>query len=163
MKLTNGEISILIGCLGASLLVIGLVWLIRRLRKDPYPYEKRPLLTDNEAQFYEVLRPAAEALDLVVLIKMRLADIMAVKSTEKEYMAAFNRIKAKHTDFVLCDPETMEVLMGIELDDKSHEQEERIERDIFVDGAYKACGIPLLHVWNPITTEELLDQIEMYL
>ena len=160
MKLSNGDISILIGCLGAFLLVSGLIWLIRRLRKDPYPYERRPLLTENEAQFYEVLRPAAEALDLQVLIKMRLADIMAVKSTEKDYMAAFNRIKAKHTDFILTDPGTMEVLMGIELDDKSHEQDERIERDIFVDGAYKACGIPLLHVWNPITTEELLDLIE---
>ena len=147
MKLSNGDISILIGCLGALLLVSGLIWLIRRLRKDPYPYERRP-------------RPAAEALDLQVLIKMRLADIMAVKSTEKDYMAAFNRIKAKHTDFILTDPGTMEVLMGIELDDKSHEQDERIERDIFVDGAYKACGIPLLHVWNPITTEELLDLIE---
>lgn len=160
MSLSNGEITILIGCIGLVLLGIGLAWLIRRLRKDPYPYERRPILTDNEAEFYEVLRQACEILDMQILIKMRLADIMAVKSTEKDYMAAFNRIKAKHTDFILCDPDTLDVLMGVELDDRSHVQEARVERDIFVDGAYQACGIPLLHVWNPITVEELLDQIE---
>ena len=50
--------------------------------------------------------------------------------------------------------------MGIELDDVSHNQAERIDRDEFVDSAYDACGIPLLHVWNPITKEELQELIE---
>ena len=30
-----------------------------------------------------------------------------------------------------------------------------MERDEFVDNAYAAAGIPLIHVWNPISPEEL--------
>ena len=78
-------------------------------------------------------------------------------------MSYFNRIKAKHTDFILCDPEDLDVLAGVELDDPSHERPERIERDEFVDGVYQAAGIPLIHVWMPITESELeallLEQI----
>jgi len=145
---------LLTGMIGILLLI--LCFLIRWLcRKDPYPYEARPLLTDNEWKLYEILRPLAEEAGLLLLIKMRLADIMQVKKETKEYMKAFNRIKAKHTDFLLCDPDTLEVVMGIELDDVSHNRTERMERDEFVDGAYDACGIPLLHVWNPITKDEL--------
>ena len=70
-------------------------------------------------------------------------------------MAYFNKIKAKHTDFVFCDPDTLEILAGLELDDPSHERPERMERDEFVDNAYAAAGIPLIHVWNPIEPEEL--------
>lgn len=150
---------ILTGMIGILLLIF--LFLVRwLLRKDRFPYEARVLLTDNERVLYELLRPIAEEYELVLLIKMRLADIMQVKKETKEYMKAFNRIKAKHTDFLLCDPQTLEVLVGIELDDESHKRADRIERDAFVDGAYEACGIPLLHVWNPITKEELQQLIE---
>ena len=88
-------------------------------------------------------------------MKLRLADIVGVAPGQENYMSYFNRIKAKHTDFVICDPETMEVILAIELDDPSHEREERIERDAFVDKVYEAAGIPLLHEWLPQNEEEL--------
>ena len=78
---------------------------------------------------------------------------------EKDYMAYFNKIKAKHTDFVLCDPDTLEILCGVELDDPSHDRPERIERDEFVDHVYEAAGIPLIHVWMPITEKELEKEL----
>ena len=88
-------------------------------------------------------------------MKMRLADIMAVRKGTEEYMSYFNKIKAKHTDFVFCDPQTLEILAGLELDDPSHDRPERMERDTFVDNAYAAAGIPLIHVRNPIEPAEL--------
>lgn len=143
-----------------GVLLVLFVFLLRwLLRKDPFPYEPRPLLTENERRLYELLQPIAQEEGLVLLMKMRLADIMRVKKETKEYMKAFNKIKAKHTDFVLCDSETLEVLVGIELDDDSHKRADRMERDEFVDGAYEACGLPLLHVWNPITQDELRKRI----
>ena len=147
----------------AVFLIVLLVLLWIRRRKDPFPYEPRPLLTKNEQTLYEILLRIANREGLCLLVKMRMADIMAVKAGTKDYMEAFNKIKAKHTDFVLCDPRTMEVLLGIELDDQSHLREDRIQRDAFVDGAYEACGIPLLHVWNPITEEELTHAIRSVL
>jgi len=36
--------------------------------------------------------------------------------------------------------------LAIELDDSSHEREDRQERDIFVDNVLGKAGLPLLHV-----------------
>ncbi len=50
-------------------------------------------------------------------------------------------------DFVLCDPRTFAILLAIELDDRTHQTDpRRRERDVFVDGALAAAGVPLLRV-----------------
>ncbi|MBQ7060113.1 MAG: DUF2726 domain-containing protein [Firmicutes bacterium] len=147
--------------LGLSVLGMALLFLffyLIRPRKK-FPYERRDLLTSNEFPFYQILYPLCEKHGWMLLVKMRLADILAVAPGEKDYMAYFNKIKAKHTDFVLCDPDTLEVLAGVELDDPSHDRPERIERDEFVDQVYAAAGIPLLHVWMPITEKELEKEL----
>ena len=147
------ELYILAAVTAAFLLLFLLLHLFRP--KDKYPYERRDLLTSNELEFYQILSPIVCQHGWQLLMKMRLADIMAVRKGTEEYMKYFNKIKAKHTDFVFCDPDTLEILAGLELDDPSHERPERIERDEFVDKAYAAAGIPLIHVWNPIEPEEL--------
>lgn len=147
------ELYILAAVTAAFLLLFLLLHLFRP--KDKYPYERRDLLTSNELEFYRILSPIVCQHGWQLLMKMRLADIMAVRKGTEEYMKYFNKIKAKHTDFVFCDPDTLEILAGLELDDPSHERPERIERDEFVDKAYAAAGIPLIHVWNPIEPEEL--------
>ncbi len=147
------ELYILLAVTAAFILLFILLRVFRP--KDKYPYERRDLLTSNELEFYQVLYPIVCQHGWQLLMKMRLADIMAVRKGTEDYMAYFNKIKAKHTDFVFCDPDTLEILAGLELDDPSHERPERIQRDEFVDNAYAAAGIPLIHVWNPIEPEEL--------
>ena len=147
------ELYILLAVTTAFILLFALLRILRP--KDRYPYEKRDLLTSNELEFYQVLYPIVCRHGWLLLMKIRLADIMAVRKGTEDYMAYFNKIKAKHTDFVFCNPETLEILAGLELDDPSHDRPERMERDVFVDNAYAAAGIPLIHVWNPIDPEEL--------
>lgn len=147
------ELYILLAVTAAFALLFLLLRLFRP--KGKYPYERRDLLTSNELEFYQTLYPIVCQHGWQLLMKMRLADIMAVRKGTEDYMSYFNKIKAKHTDFVFCDPETLEILAGLELDDPSHERPERIARDEFVDNAYAAAGIPLIHVWNPIEPEEL--------
>ena len=147
------ELYILAAVTAAFLLLFLLLHLFRP--KDKYPYERRDLLTSNELEFYQILYPIVCRHGWQLLMKMRLADIMAVRKGTEEYMKYFNKIKAKHTDFVFCDPDTLEILAGLELDDPSHERPDRMERDAFVDNAYAAADIPLIHVWNPIEPEEL--------
>ena len=57
--------------------------------------------------------------------------------------SAFNRIKAKHLDFVACDPSDMSIKFAIELDDSSHKETKRMERDAFLNDAMYSAGIPL--------------------
>ena len=147
--------------LGLAVLGMEIVFLLFYLirPRSRFPYVRRDLLTTNEFPFYQLLEPLCRKHGWLLLVKMRLADILEVAPGEKDYMAYFNKIKAKHTDFVLCDPDTLEVLCGVELDDPSHDRPERIERDEFVDHVYEAAGIPLIHVWMPITEKELEKEL----
>jgi hypothetical protein len=52
---------------------------------------------------------------------------------------------SKHVDFVLCRPGDVRPMVAIELDDASHAGEARQARDAFLDEAFVAAGLPLLH------------------
>ena len=116
-----------------------------------YPYKERKLLTNNEYRFYYNLVQLADKYNLSVQVKMRLADIIEVdkcKITNQEYMSYFGKIKSKHIDFVLTHKYTMQMIAAIELDDKSHQKQNRIERDAFVNNELKAAGIDFIRSYN---------------
>lgn len=80
--------------------------------------------------------------------KVRLADVVKVKGgmNKSSWQTAFNRIQSKHVDIVACDPATLSVQFVVELDDSTHSQSRRQNRDTFVDNALQAAGIPVVHV-----------------
>ena len=117
--------------------------------KEPtnYPYEKAPVLfTPAERNFLGVLEQAVNGHHRI-MGKVRLADVVNVKSgiSRSEWQKAFNRIQSKHLDFVVCDSSTLAIKFVIELDDKSHDQSPRQDRDAFLDNALKAAGVRVLH------------------
>jgi very-short-patch-repair endonuclease len=73
------------------------------------------------------------------------------------WYSAFGVIKSKHADFVVCDPETMEFRLVVELDDKSHERNDRAERDQMVDDILAQANIPVLHI--PAKASYSLEEI----
>jgi hypothetical protein len=112
-----------------------------------YPYgPQRALFTAAERSFLGVLEQAVGE-GHRVFGKVRLADVIKVNSglSRSARQVAFNRITAKHLDFVLCDPTDLTVVAAIELDDKSHEATSRQQRDSFVDAALGVAGIPVHH------------------
>lgn len=121
------------------------------------PYVKKYLLTKNEYYFYGKLKSVAEKYDLQILTKVRLADLIETEKglSYKEKGKYFNRIKAKHIDFILVD--NMKVVLLIELDDSSHRQPERIERDYFLNAVMQKVG------YNFIRTYGDTECIEYYL
>ena len=108
-------------------------------------YQRKKILTKNEYYFYTKLKEVTNKYNLQILTKIRLADLIEVKTY-------FNKIKAKHIDFAIVDD--MKVLLIIELDDQSHNNIERIERDKFVDDNLTACGYKIVH------TRGAIDAIE---
>ena len=110
------------------------------------PYRRRDyLLTAAERSFYEVLCNVTES-ELHVFPKVRLADLVWMPKGTANRQAHFNRIQSKHVDFVLCDREKLAPVLVIELDDASHEEASRRDRDTFVDTALIAAGLPILHI-----------------
>lgn len=129
------------------LIFVALVAALLKPRQPDFPYAKvDSVLTPAERKFCLVLLDAVGA-DYFPCTKMRIADMLRVTVKGKGYMSAFNRIAMKHIDFLLCDNETGEPLLAIELDDSSHRRiQKRIERDAFVDQALQVAGLPLLRV-----------------
>jgi hypothetical protein len=110
---------------------------------DALPYRLRDdFLSPAERSFFGVLQLAVSG-KAVLLAKVRVGDLLFVPAGEGA-TGFRNRINAKHVDFVLCSPETMRPLAAIELDDASHQRQDRIERDDLIDWAFAAAGLPLL-------------------
>jgi len=115
-------------------------------KSKEWPYlKKRYLLTYTENSFCRVLLMVLGD-KAVVQCKVRLADLLKIPSKQKDFISYWNKIQSKHVDFVLCKPESLEVIMVIELDDKSHRGEKAKKRDQFKDEAFTAAKIPLLRV-----------------
>lgn len=114
---------------------------------EEYPYIKTYLLTKNEWAFYKALKPITDKYNLHILSKVRLADLIEVKKGlgNSQYFKAFAKIKAKHVDFVLAKPANLDVLCAIEVDDSSHEDVERQQRDFFLDKVCETVKLPLIH------------------
>jgi len=114
------------------------------------PYVLKPsLLTPRELKFYKSLAPLAGQNNLIISIKPRIADFInvTVKQYEKNsgFYTHFNRISAKHIDFLLLD-DTTKPIVGFELDDTTHNQPNRIKRDNFVDDVYHTVGLNVFHI-----------------
>ena len=76
--------------------------------------------------------------------KVRLFDIIEPKRDHPKYKTLMYKIQAKHIDFVVCDND-MHVKAIIELDDNSHNQKKRMERDSFVDLILQSVGYRVIH------------------
>lgn len=61
-------------------------------------------------------------------------------------MTYWNKINLKHVDFLICDDETLKPLLGIELDDSTHERKDGQLRDQFVDQVFETANLPLIHI-----------------
>lgn len=121
-------------------------------------YQKAQVLTEREKNFYETIRLIAEKHNLNVSAKMRLADIVKVSDEIKKksslWWEKFEKISQKHIDFALQDKNNLEIKLLIEIDDYTHQREDRIERDIFVDSVCEQANIPILHLYDVIGLEE---------
>lgn len=113
---------------------------------EKIPYRRKYLLTKNELDFYKKLKELADEYGYAVLAKIRLADLIEVnnEADEKERLKYFNKISAKHIDFALVNPQNMYVEYLIELDDNSHNQSKRIERDEFIEKVIEKSGYTLI-------------------
>lgn len=111
------------------------------------PYKLREdFLSRAELGFFQALQTTVRG-EANVCAKVSLGDLFFGESGDTEQNRVLrNRINRKHVDFLLCDPQTMTPLCGVELDDRSHDRADRVERDRFVDQVFEAAGLPLVRV-----------------
>lgn len=126
------------------------------------PYRVVPsLLTPAERRFYAALVTAIDP-HMTICAKVRLADVLTLPPGTPEWRAHFNRVQAKHLDFVLCNRDDLAPLLAIELDDSSHARSARRERDAFLNQACADAGLSVLRipVQRSYTTVELAQRVQ---
>jgi hypothetical protein len=110
------------------------------------PYRRKDfLLSKAERSFFDVLQQAMGQ-EYLLFAKIRVADLLWMPKGTDSRRSHFNKIQAKHIDFVLCDHDVVRPILAIELDDSSHGSATRQSRDAFVDEALRAARLPLLRV-----------------
>lgn len=138
-------VVVLVAVIGAALKHAGLLS-PRAAPSESLPYRKKDyLLTKAERSFYEVVRTVVGN-EWVIFAKVRMLDLVWLPRSTANAQAHRNRVQSKHVDFILCDPHTLNPVLVIELNDRSHERADRQERDAFVDAVLQAAGLPVLHV-----------------
>lgn len=114
--------------------------------KVTYPYKlKQRIFSDKEGYFYRDVRPIAEKLGLIVFTKMRIADLLEVPQNHPEFTKWFNRIKAKHIDFIFVDS-AYHIKLLVEIDDPTHNRPDRQARDKEVNEMFRQQGLEVLHL-----------------
>lgn len=122
---------------------------------NQYPYKKRNLLTTNATYFYRELKKIADKYNFEVLAKVRVADIIEVDNNKtKEYMKYFFKIQSKHVDFVLADINNLNVILVIELDDNTHNNNQAVQKDMFKNNIFYQSGIRILRAYNTFELEK---------
>lgn len=134
----------------------------RKTGEVKYPYRLRDdFLSPAEQNFYRVLQTATEDW-ATIAPKVSLDDLFYAQTGDYSQNRVYrNKIDRKHVDFLLCDPQTVRPILGVELDDSSHQRKDRQERDRFVDGVFSAAGLPIAHI--PVRHSYQVAQLSEFL
>ena len=143
--------QILILVFSISVLAFIAVLVRNARRKTPltkYSYTKKDFFMSRaEHECYDALIEAVGH-DYYVFAQVHLPTIVNHKTKGQSWQGAFSHINRKSVDFVLCDKSYISSKLVIELDDKSHQEEDRKIRDEELERILSEAGIPLLRLEN---------------
>lgn len=134
-------------------------------KKKTYQYKKKDFfLSRAEHECYDALIKAVGN-DFHIFAQVHLPTIVGNKVVGQNWRGAFRHINEKSVDFVLCDKAYIAPKLVIELDDRTHEREDRIERDKEVERILQDADLPLLRLGNhgSFNADELKQKITVAL
>ncbi len=111
--------------------------------------QAQPLLTKDEAAFYNLLKLTVEDRYLV-LAQVPVWCLIDVQSKDPKARATFlNRIALRRVDFALVHPGTLATFKIVELDDPAVPPAQKEGRNKLIDGVFKEAGIGLVRLKHP--------------
>jgi len=109
----------------------------------PWPYYAKKPLTQPEQVLYHRLVSAMPECN--ILAQVQLSQVLGVKKGFK-FNEWNNKINRMSLDYLVCLKDST-IVAAIELDEKSHEKQSRIEADKKKDKALSDAGITIIR-WN---------------
>ncbi len=108
--------------------------------KCPFLYDKKCLMSKSEIGYYNVLKELMPE-NYSVFPQINLAVFVSKNGNSKYINELFRNV-----DFLITDS-WYNPIIAVEINDDSHNREERIERDEKVNNILEEAGIPLLTLW----------------
>lgn len=118
---------------------------------ERFPFEQTRPLSEREQVLYWRLRKVLP--DQMVLAQVAVSRILRVEKGH-DFRAWLNRISRMSVDFIVCLPDGT-IVAAIELDDASHDIDERLLADAKKSKALESAGIKLLRFREIPTEQEL--------
>jgi len=127
--------------------------------KEPNKYISKKLMTKSEELFYHNLTEIVGA-DFIIQPQVNLATVIK-KESEGKYQNELYR----NIDFGIFKKNHIDLLLLIELNDNSHNDPKRKQRDIKVKEICSEANIPLMTFWlsMPNTNEYISNRIKPFL
>ncbi len=117
-------------------------------RKPQFQYRrKNAVMTEAERECFHAL-VSEMGPDYYFFPQMHLDTIVQPENAGKDRFYAFRHINQKSVDFVACNKSSLSPVFAIEVDDKTHSQANRMERDREVERILRGAGIPLIRIEN---------------
>ena len=135
----------------AALAVFG----FKRTDRGRVGYRRGRFLSENEKAFLETLDRVVGP-DHRVFAQVRLAEVVDVDGggSPPARWKVLSQVVGKSVDFVICDRWSLDPLMALEVDDRSHRAPERRQRDALVDRFCAEVGLPPLRVTARLADSE---------
>ena len=124
-----------------------------------YRYSRKyRIMTEREQEFYKKLKLICGD-SILIFPQIHLSNLFFHNVKGQNFKSAFKFINRLSVDFVLVDSRNFKTLMAIELDDSTHDEQERIRRDLIVNDIFKKANFPLLRVDSIKIDNEKLKQM----
>jgi hypothetical protein len=136
----------------------------KEIKKYKYQ-QKNFFMSRAEHECYDALITAVGE-KYHIFPQVHLPSIVDNKVVGQNWKGAFSHISQKSVDFVLCDKAYIAPKLAIELDDRTHERQDRIDRDGEVERVLQDAGLPLLRLsnsgkFNPVEFSEKIQSLAL--
>lgn len=115
---------------------------------NDYIYSKKPLMTNTERYFYNIMVSLEAQYKIKVMPQVNLASVVLKKNKNYYVNELFRNV-----DFGIFNSDYSELLLLIEINDSTHNQRKRIRRDKNVDDIVNNAGINLIKFYTKYPNE----------
>jgi very-short-patch-repair endonuclease len=112
-------------------------------------YAKKPLSKPEQVLYFRLVQALPEH---IILAQVQLSRLLGVKKGNN-YQTWFNRINQKSADFVVCNKD-LSIVAVIELDDATHEREDRQAADVKKDKALTSAAVRVVR-WQAMSIPDI--------
>ena len=125
-----------------------------------YRYNRKYfIMTEREQEFYKKLKLVCGD-SILIFPQIHLSSLFFHNVKGQNFKLAFRFINRLSVDFVLVDSRNFKTLLAIELDDSTHNEKDRVKRDLIVNDIFKKANFPLLRIDSiKIDNEKLKEMI----